>query len=252
MKRVATLLFISLLTLGLAAGCKKSDTAKSADNASTPAQASAPEQPTAQLAGKVVETMNSGGYTYIQLDTGKEKIWAAGPEVSVKVGDTVALSPNATPMQKFESKSLQRTFELIYFVDNVLVNGANPTATAAAAAMPEGHPAVAAKTVEKISGIQKADKTVSEVFAEKATLAGKTIKVRGKVVKFSPAIMGKNWLHLQDGSGEAGANDLTITTQATVKQGDTVLVSGVLAVDKDFGYGYKYAVIVEDADVKVE
>jgi len=72
------------------------------------------------------------------------------------------------------------------------------------------------------------------------------------VVKFSPEIMGKNWIHLQDGTGVSGANDLTVTTSATAQTGDTVTISGVLVTDKDFGYGYSYDVIVEDAEVVVE
>ena len=76
--------------------------------------------------------------------------------------------------------------------------------------------------------------------------------VRGKVVKFLPQIMGKNWLHLQDGSGSEGSNDLTVTTATTVNVGDVVLVSGVVSVDRDFGFGYEYDVILEDAEVTVE
>ena len=76
--------------------------------------------------------------------------------------------------------------------------------------------------------------------------------MRGKVVKFSPEIMGKNWIHLQDGTGKEGTNDLTVTTKMMAKVGDTVVISGAVATDKDFGYGYKYGVIIEDADVKVE
>ncbi|MGW8313899.1 MAG: nucleotide-binding protein, partial [Desulfuromonadales bacterium] len=77
-------------------------------------------------------------------------------------------------------------------------------------------------------------------------------KVRGKVVKFSPQIMGKNWIHIQDGTGEAGSNDLTVTTNTTANVGDTVVISGTLTADKDFGYGYQYSVLVEDAEVATE
>ena len=83
-------------------------------------------------------------------------------------------------------------------------------------------------------------------------LSGKTVSVRGKVVKFSPKIMGKNWVHLKDGTGESGSDDLTITTAASVKVGDTVLVRGVVATDKDFGFGYRYELLVEDASITVE
>ena len=90
---------------------------------------------------------------------------------------------------------------------------------------------------------------MAEVHAGKASLAGKPVKVRGKVVKVSTGIMGKNWLHLRDGTGEAGSNDLTVTTAATAQVGDVVVVTGTVTVDKDFGSGYRYAVLIEDAQV---
>ncbi len=196
--------------------------------------------------------MNTGGYTYVLVENGGTKSWAAAPEFKVAVGDNVTLPANAMAMQNYESKSLKRTFDIVYFVDSVMVNGGSSAMAAAKVAPVEGHPQVAVQPAQKISGIAKADKTVAEVFAEKGSLAGKSIKVRGKVVKFSPEIMGKNWIHVQDGSGSEGSNDLTITTSGVAKQGDTVLVSGVVVADKDFGYGYKYSVMIEDAAVKVE
>jgi hypothetical protein len=65
--------------------------------------------------------------------------------------------------------------------------------------------------------------------------------------------MGKNWLHVRDGSGAEGTNDLTITTAGTLPNvGDTVVVTGNVALNKDFGMGYAYDVLVEDAQVTVE
>jgi hypothetical protein len=250
-KRVVTLMVVSIMALSLTVGCSKKE-------ASTPApenKATAPAaQPTAQpgLSGKVAETMNAGGYTYVLIENAGKKSWAAAPEFKVAVGDSVALPPTAMPMEKYESKSLKRTFDVVYFVDSVMVNGVGMAPAAPNVAPVEGHPQVAVQPAQKISGVAKADKTVAEVFSEKGSLAGKTVKVRGKVIKFSPEIMGKNWIHLQDGTGAAGSNDLTITTSGMAKQGDTVVVSGVVVADKDFGYGYKYPVMIEDAAVKVE
>ena len=93
---------------------------------------------------------------------------------------------------------------------------------------------------------------MAEIIAGRKDLAGEQVMVRGKVVKFLPQIMGKNWLHLQDGSGSEGTNDLTVTTMTTVKVGDLVLVSGVVSIDRDFGYGYEYEVLLENAKVTVE
>ncbi|MBW2184028.1 MAG: hypothetical protein JRF49_09225, partial [Deltaproteobacteria bacterium] len=98
----------------------------------------------------------------------------------------------------------------------------------------------------------KLSKTVSELYAQKNDLAGKEVVVRGKVVKFSKNIMGKNWIHVQDGTGDIGSNDLTITTTAVAKIGDIILVRGRIAINKDFGFGYKYDIIIEDANVTFE
>jgi hypothetical protein len=126
--------------------------------------------------------------------------------------------------------------------------------TSLPAAEPHPMPAAPSETVD-LTGIAKADGglTVAEVFEGKDQLAGQPVVVRGKVVKSNPGIMGKNWLHVRDGSGAEGTNDLTVTTAGAVPNvGDTVVVKGVLALNKDFGMGYQYDVIVEDAEVTVE
>jgi hypothetical protein len=130
--------------------------------------------------------------------------------------------------------------------------------TAASASLPaEAHPVPsAAPGVDvDLSGIAKAEggKTVEEVFAEKDQLAGTKVSFRGKVVKVNPEIMGKNWLHVRDGSGAGPTSDLTVTTEADLpKVGDTVLVTGIVGLDRDFGLGYQYDVIIEDAELFVE
>jgi hypothetical protein len=85
-----------------------------------------------------------------------------------------------------------------------------------------------------------------------AALAGQTVAVRGIAVKVSNAIMGKNWVHLQDGSGDAGSNDLTVTATNKVEVGAIITASGTLATNLDFGYGYTYAVLLEDAAIETK
>jgi hypothetical protein len=123
--------------------------------------------------------------------------------------------------------------------------------------LPQGHPKIdggAAQPKIDFSRITKpaGGKNIAEIYKEKPQLVGKKVAVRGKVVKFNSGIMGKNWIHLRDGTGSDGTNDLTVTTDGTAKIGDTVLVRGALVADKDFGHGYKYAVIIEDAQITVE
>jgi len=208
--------------------------------------------------GKVVETMNSGGYTYVQVDDGSKKIWAAAPQFTVATGDIVVV-PDGMPMANFQSKTLGRTFEVIYFVPEVQVFGgkaASDEVVAAHAAHGAASQGAAAgeQVAVDLSNIKKADggQTVGELFSNKADLAGKDVSVRGKVVKFTPAVMGKNWVHVQDGTGSAGSNDLTVSTSTTAAVGNTVLVRGKLVTNRDLGAGYHYDVIVEDGTVTVE
>jgi hypothetical protein len=210
--------------------------------------------------GTVLETMNSGGYTYVQFDTGSEALWAAAPQFDVSVGDMVTV-PQGMPMTDYHSKSLDRDFDVIYFVGAITTGDTTlPPADAnfdAAAAMQAAHPSPQVTVAEgdvDFAGlaVPEGGHTVADIFSGKAELSGQKVSVRGKVVKFSPQIMGKNWLHLQDGTDHEGANDLTVTTASTAAKGDTVVVVGLVVTDKDFGAGYKYDVIIEDAELTIE
>ncbi len=101
---------------------------------------------------------------------------------------------------------------------------------------------------------EPAVKTVAALYKDKAALAGKTISAQGKVVKVNNKIMGRNWFHVQDGTGDAktSSNDLVVTTKQDVAVGDQVTLTGVVAVNKDFGSGYSYPLLIEDASVKVK
>lgn len=197
------------------------------------------------LTGPILETMDSGGYTYVRLDLGEREVWAAAPPTRVSLGQVVTIN-DPMPMQDFASSTLGREFELIYFASSLTAPGAAP--------VPHGSSAPPAATGVGVGDVAKAEggQTVEEVILGKDSLVGKEILVRAKVVKFTPAVMGKNWLHVQDGSGTTGSNDLTVTTDAEVAVGDVVVVRGVLAADKDFGFGYAYDLIVEEARVTAE
>lgn len=208
------------------------------------------------LTGKILQTMDSGGYSYayIQKKDG-EKVWVAVMKTPMAVGTQMSFK-GGMEMVDFESKSLKRKFDKIVFADSAApVGGAK-----GAAAAPKGKEksasggsksATTAKD-EKIS-VPKATGsnayTVQEVFANSAKLNKKKVVVRGKVVKVSTGIMGKNWIHIQDGSGTQSKknHDLVCTSKKTADVDDVVTVSGVLVKDKDFGGGYKYSAIIEDA-----
>lgn len=203
--------------------------------------------------GKVVETMNSGGYTYVLVDDGSTKIWAAAPQFSVAVGNEVVV-PEGSPMTNFFSKTLNRTFDVVYFVGGIQVAGSQTAKQQAAVAHGGATAPPAAVAAVDVSNVEKAagGYRVAELYADKAALAGKEVVIRGKAVKVTSGVMGKNWIHLRDGTGSDGTNDLTMTTSAVVTPGNMLLVRGKLSADKDFGSGYKYDVIIEDAVVTVE
>lgn len=200
---------------------------------------------TGEFLGPVLETMNAGGYTYVLLQTTRGEIWAAGPTTSVEVGHVVELS-DAFPMEQFESPALDRTFEKIYFCGSI----GKPVQTDVGAV--DHMESAPVKTAGGAIALAENGQRVGDVIAKSADFVGKPVTIRARVVKFSANIMQKNWIHIQDGSGEEGGNDLTITTSATVAVGDIVMVKGTLIADKDFGYGYKYDLIIEDAEVTVE
>lgn len=248
-------IFMAITTLAACDGAKPAASAAPAATAapSTAQPASAGAGDT--FTGTVAETMNSGGYTYARLQAaGKEDVWIAGNEFPVKTGEslTVALE---MPMPNFQSKTLNRTFPLIYFVASVTRDGqalaAQPASGAALPMMTSHAPSAGATTLEPIAP-PPGGMSIADVWAKRTALAGKEITVRGKVVKVNTGILDRNWIHLQDGSGSAAdrTNDLTITTDADVKVGDVVTVTGVLAVGKDFGAGYAYDAILEKGKVK--
>lgn len=211
-----------------------------------PAAKSMPPVPSPSniFTGTAIETLDAPGYTYIHVKTDTGSEWAAVPATQIKKGSTVTIAVQM-PMENFESKTLKRKFDRVLFGTIATDGGSAPHAmpmTSAAAPVDAGN-----------VNVTKADggKTIAEVWAQKAALKDSPVIVRGKVVKFLPQIMGKNWLHLRDGSGspKAGDNDLTVTTSDTVKVGDVVTVKGTLHTEKDFGAGYSYAVIIEDGSV---
>ena len=244
-------LFASILLLLVLTGCESNGSSDTASTESTPGAASTQTSAAGDsFTGVVIETMDAGGYTYVHVDTGEEKIWAAGPQQSMELETFVTIG-KSMPMPEFSSESLDRTFDVLYFVTD-FGEGAEQGQVEGSGDPHAGTVTPTAPANVDLAGIATADHTVAAIYAEKASLAGKSVRVRGRVVKALSGIMGSNWLHIQDGSGEAGTNDLTVTTSQMAEVGAMVVVEGVLSVDRDFGSGYKYAVIIENAAVTVE
>lgn len=247
-------LVVVAITVGLLAplaGCSKSADEPAAENA-----ALATPVPPGMVRGTVLETMNSGGYTYVFMDTGQDQRWVAALETSVGVGDVVQ-TDQGMPMTGFTSKTLNRTFNVVYFVGSLQnLTGGTPSPAQAATTMPAGHPDIGGDTAAAASAIEAYEegRDIAYVYANKDELAGNPITLRGKVVKYNSGILGWNFIHIQDGSGDAasGNNDLIVTTKASATVGETVVLTGNIVLDKDFGAGYSYPVLLEDASVTTE
>lgn len=211
--------------------------------------------PAGMVRGTVLETMDAAGYTYFLLETGQGQAWHAVQQTPVAVGDVVQ-ADTGMAMENFSSNSLGRSFDVIYFSD-VLQNlsaGAMPEGEPQTA-RPAGHPIMPAEVEGDVAVTAfEEGKDIAWVYANRDSLAGQPVTLRGQVVKFNAKILGTNFLHIQDGSGDAadGSNDMIVTTQAAVAVGQTVVISGNIVLDKDFGFGYNYPLLVEDATVTVE
>jgi hypothetical protein len=198
------------------------------------------------LQGEVLETRNVDSYTYLRLKTKEGEIWAAVPKTTVKQGAKVTIG-NQMTMENFESKSLKKKFDKIVF-GVVVDESAKPAAQSGVAPA-----AVVGASVVKVAKATGPDaKNVAEVVQGKAALKDKAVLVRGQVVKVNAGILGKNWLHLQDGSGSSadGTNDILVTTKDVVAVGDIVTAKGTVRTDVNLGSGYAYAVVIEDAAVR--
>ena len=244
------------------AGCSESGEQAAADNPLL-----AEPVPEGMVRGTVAETMDSAGYTYVLLETAEGQRWMAANQTAVKVGD-VLQTGQGMPMTEFRSNSLDRTFDVIYFVDGFrnLSASALPAVDAGdtlpeghpAFDLPEGHPSLDAADEAQAPAADVAalepGQDIAYVYANKDALAGQQVSLRGQVVKYNDGILGWNFIHLQDGSGDAadGSNDLTVTSKTAAAVGDTVVVTGTLILDKDFGAGYSFPVMMEDAKVTVE
>jgi hypothetical protein len=273
-------IFPIALTLALAACTKPAPPTRIAQAAPESAAQAAAATDATNIRGKVTEKIDTPQYTYLKLQTAGGEVWTAVPKTDTAVGAEVTVV-NAAWMGNFSSKTLNRTWEKIAF--GTLGDGAAAAPAAGApAGLPSGHPAVgndpaqgmfakAAASEGAATGphgapAAKADsapikvarapgaqgRTVAEVWSKRAELKDKKVTVRAKVVKATNGVMGKNWLHVKDGTGEGASSDLAIASDDTAGVGDTVLVTGVVHLDKDLGAGYHYDVIVEDAKIKAE
>lgn len=198
-----------------------------------------------QHSGVIKETMTAGVYTYMNIEEDGKTFWIAAPKTTVNVGDKVSFDEELW-MPNFKSKALDRTFDRILFVAGVSMGeGAKSTIT------PPGAKKEGAVINEDTPFVDSGTFTIAEIYEKRLDLNNTGVTVKGEVVKVSAGIMGTNWIHIQDGTGSAskGTNNLIFRSAKQLPPvGAKVLARGILETDKDFGAGYFYSAIVEEAE----
>jgi hypothetical protein len=239
------------------------------------------ELPIAPLEGRVREVIEVAQYTYLRLGTDQGEVWAAVSKAPVVVGSDVTVEDPAK-MERFESVTLKRTFDVIYF-GNLPTSGAATTgklppghpsvdhgSSGPAGELPAGHPSVdGTATMPPMHGgpgaatpanagtdvvVPRASgsnaHTIGDLFAQSTKLEGKRVRVRGQVVKVTAGVQGKTYLRLRDGSGaRPEERELVVTSQAEARVGEVTTFEGTLRTQVDVGIGFRYPILLSDAQV---
>ena len=195
----------------------------------------------------VKEVLQTTSYTYVHAEEDGSLKWIAVPKMAATVGETYYYQ-GGMEMGEFKSKELDRTFSSILFLNGMIspevIEGGGTTLN------------VSKQKTETIvvsvdDPIEPAEGglTITELYSNKEKYANKIVKIRGKVTKFNAKIMSKNWIHLQDAAANQGKMDLTATTDEEVKVGDIITIEGMITLDKDFGAGYFYSIIMENSRI---
>jgi len=208
----------------------------------------------------VKEVIQTTKYTYLYVQEEQKEYWTAISKQEFSVGEEIFFMDDAvTTMVNFHSQELNRDFPTILFISQISTGQekqamSHPEEMTQQTTMPhatmgnEAHagrkkvPAAENISVEPVGGL-----TIAKLYADKSKYGGKKVKVKGSVVKVNNQIMGRNWVHLQDGTKHGEEYDLTCTTQETISVGDVITFEGVIALDRDFTSGYFYPVIMEEA-----
>jgi hypothetical protein len=204
---------------------------------------------TADLHTAVVqEVIQATSYTYLKVKEADSDYWIAVTKRQIEPGTTISFA-EGLEMNNFQSKDLKRTFAKIYFVNRII--GGESITTQRTMSMPHQ---TRPEPEKKDISIEPAEGgvTIGELFTNRDSYTGKTVLIKGQVTKVNRAIMDRNWVHLQDGTSDSGSFDLTVTTADDVKVGDVVMFEGKIALNKDFGAGYYYEVIMEEARLQAQ
>lgn len=255
---------IFILIMALAAACneerkREPDTGNALDKVMdkvASGEKNNPHEPHGQPMGQihravVLEAKDAGTYTYVKLREEGKQFWAAITARPVEIGKSYVYS-GGMMMEDFESKQLGITFDSVMFIQNFdEASKSQSKASTFQKSDPHSHTKTRLHNNIKVEPA-KGGLTIAGIYSNLESLGGNEVTVKGKVVKISKNIMNRNWIHIQDGTQSGKYYDLTITTYDPVNFSvdDVVTFTGTLSVNKDFGAGYVYDAIVENASVE--
>lgn len=230
-------ILVVLVMLVAFTGCVKKNKVPTAQNVNNPAMHEV----------KVEEVVQTSNYTYMRVKENDAEKWIAVNRQEAAPGE-VYYYETGLEMRNFNSKELNRTFETVYFVEGL---SKEPTAAHVHEGAEAIKPVQATLTQKEGISVTPAVEglSIAKLYADRNKYDGKTIKMKGQVVKINDQVMDRNWIHIQDGTNDSGNFDLTVTTKDSVKLDEVVTFEGTISLKKDFGYGYFYEVIMEDAKV---
>ncbi len=194
------------------------------------------------------EILQTERYTYLNVTEGNHKFWIATAKKEAAKGKTYFYK-GGLMKTNFESLEFKRTFDTIYLVGNIIDAAEHPGGNIAPTASSDNTSMSPNPAITQANATPPKDAVkLSDLFKNKAKYGGQIITVSGKCVKVNNGIMGKNWVHIEDGSKSGGKMlNLTITTMINIPVGSNVALKGKITLNKDFGAGYKYDIIMEDA-----
>ncbi|MDI1322031.1 MAG: GW dipeptide domain-containing protein [Algoriphagus sp.] len=183
----------------------------------------------------VEEVLNTQKYSYLNVKEAGESYWLATLKADFQKGMELSYRGGLLKTN-FKSVEFDRVFEKLYLVSEIRSSG---EALTAAGPVPSAENALASKP--NLEGVTK----LSDIVANPEKFKNKKVKVYGEVTKVNQMIMDRNWLHIKDGT--ADKYDFVLTSQSSVPVGHSVLFEGVISIDKDFGAGYSYPILLENA-----
>ncbi len=226
-------LFVILSILLVFSGCVRKNKVPTAQTLANPSMHEV----------KVEEVLQTSTYTYLKVSENGTENWIAVTRQEAAKGE-VYYYDHAHEMNNFQSKELDRTFETIYFVQEI---STLPIIADVQAPAKQGSK-VALTMKDGISVAPAEDGlSIAKLYGSRNDYSGKKIKMKGQVVKVNEEVMGKNWIHIQDGTKDGENFDLTITSLDKAALDEVVTFEGTITLNKDFGYGYSYELIMEDA-----